>query len=301
MFWFAEGLSVLIAVTAPFLLGAWLARRQNAAARHVSRWGLFWAGAATFVASQVVHLPLNAGLTAAFQAGWLPTPPAQHQLIFNATLLGLTAGLCEETARYLVLRLWQRGARGWRPALMFGAGHGGIEAIFTGGLIVVTLLQLAYYSQQPDLGALGLPAGAAAQIEQALNTWNTSPAYLGLVPGVERLFAICLHLGLSVMVMRAVTRRNPGWLLLAILWHTAANAVALWVVGTTGNVYLAEVPIGLMALASLGLVWLLREPAPAIEPAAAAAAGPAPDVVAEAARRLAELPAQERLNETRYQ
>jgi uncharacterized membrane protein YhfC len=298
MFWLTEGVSVLIAVAAPFVLGAWLARR------HGSRWGLFWAGAVTFIASQVVHLPLNAVLTQAFVAGVLPIPPERYLLVFNSTLLGLTAGLCEETARYLVLRLWQRRARGWRPALMFGAGHGGIEAIITGAIIVVTILQLAYYSQQPDLAALGLPVEAVTQIEETLAAWNTSPAYLGLVPGLERLFAICLHLGLSVMVMRAVTRRNLGWLLLAILWHTAANAVALIVAGATGNVYLAEIPVGIMALATLGLIWLLREPAPQPAPAPASPLpGPEPDVVAEAARRLAgaQGAGQEKLDSTRFQ
>jgi uncharacterized membrane protein YhfC len=299
MFWLSEGISILIVVALPFGLGAWLARR------HGSRWGLFWAGAVTFVASQVVHLPLNALLTQAFAAGWLPVPPERYQLVFNVTLLGLTAGLCEETARYLVLRLWQRRARGWRPALMFGAGHGGIEAVLTGGLIVATMLQLAYYSQQ-DLASLGLPPEALTQIQAALAVWNTSPFYLGLVPALERIFAICLHLGLSVMVMRAVTRRNLGWLLLAIAWHTAANAVALWVGAASGNLYLAEVPVAVFALASLGIIWLQREPAPAAQPEAAAEAapaGPTTDVVAEAAQRLAGAAgaSQEHLERTRYE
>ncbi|MBI3242288.1 MAG: YhfC family intramembrane metalloprotease, partial [Chloroflexi bacterium] len=104
-------------------LGLFLARRLNL------RWGLFGVGAVTFVASQVVHIPLNYGLTWLFANHVLPGPPAEWQLLFNVTVLGLTAGLCEETARYAVYRWWIRSARTWREALMFGAGHGGIEAI----------------------------------------------------------------------------------------------------------------------------------------------------------------------------
>jgi hypothetical protein len=77
----------------PILLGAFLARRYGLA------WRLFIAGGLTFIAAQVFHLPFNFLLTQAFKTGILPSPPAQWHLLFNATVLGLSAALFEEIAR----------------------------------------------------------------------------------------------------------------------------------------------------------------------------------------------------------
>src|SRR5688572_30652271 len=117
MLYLTYALNFLLMIALPILLGAFLARRLGV------RWSLFGIGAVTFIASQVVHLPLNAGLTALFANQILPNPPLVWKLPFNAIVLGLTAGLCEEIARYVVYRRWIKSARTWREALMFGAGH----------------------------------------------------------------------------------------------------------------------------------------------------------------------------------
>ena len=128
MLYLTHALNGLLMIGLPLALGAFLARRLGVG------WRLFWIGAVTFVASQVVHLPLNIGLTRVAAGGYLPKPPAEWKLAANAAILGLTAGLCEETARYLVYRWWLKSARTWRDGLMFGAGHGGIEAMIFGTL-----------------------------------------------------------------------------------------------------------------------------------------------------------------------
>ena len=62
-------LNPLLMLALPVLLGMFVARRLG------QSWRLFFAGAATFVASQVVHLPLNAWVNGLAQAGRLPAPP----------------------------------------------------------------------------------------------------------------------------------------------------------------------------------------------------------------------------------
>ena len=116
-------LDALLMIGMPLVLGVWLARKTKAP------WLLFGIGAMTFIGSQVVHLPLNTGLTLLFKAIWPSTQPQGWHIPFNAVVLGLTAGLCEETARYVGYRWLAKKARYWRDALMLGAGHGGIEAI----------------------------------------------------------------------------------------------------------------------------------------------------------------------------
>ena len=59
-------------------------------------WKLVLAGGLTFIASQVLHIPLVAAM-----GGFLKSQP----LWVNAILLGLLAGIFEETARYILFRL----------------------------------------------------------------------------------------------------------------------------------------------------------------------------------------------------
>ncbi len=100
-------------------------------------WVVFAIGAVTFIMSQLVHIPLLGWLTRMFQEGRLPTPPEEWHLVFNAVVLGLAAGLSEETMRYLVYRYWIKDVRNWSQALVFGAGHGGIEAIWVGFIVIL--------------------------------------------------------------------------------------------------------------------------------------------------------------------
>lgn len=146
-------LDALLMIGMPIVLGAWLARKTRAP------WRLFGIGTLTFIGSQVIHLPLNGGLTVLFRAMW-PSASAQPQwwhIPFNAIVLGLTAGLCEETARLIGYRWLARkaGAFAWRDALMLGAGHGGTEAIILGLLVAVTPVNMVIVRDM-NLEQLGL-------------------------------------------------------------------------------------------------------------------------------------------------
>ena len=56
-------------------------------------WGLFGIGATTFIISQVGHIPFNWGIGQLLnQSGMVYWPPVA-QAIFNATFLGLSAGI----------------------------------------------------------------------------------------------------------------------------------------------------------------------------------------------------------------
>ena len=250
-------LNGLLMIALPIGL-AWVLRRRFAA-----RPVLFGAGLLTFIASQVVHLPLNEGITWLFRAGVVPPPPPELRLAFNATVLGLTSGLCEETARYIAFRRFLPNARTWRDGMMFGAGHGGIEAILFGVLVLVNFA--AMYSL--SVGGLdSVPVGAREAAGQALETFWATPPAMAFLGALERAMAICTHLALSLLVLVSVIRRKPLLLLAAITWHAALNAIAVALV-QTGGVIAAE---GFVAAATIPAVLLivamrrvLIEPAPA--------------------------------------
>lgn len=291
MLYLTHALNGLLMIGLPLALGVFLARRLGVG------WRLFWIGAVTFAASQVVHFPLTIGLTRLAAGGYLPKPPAEWKLVTNAALLGLTAGLCEETARYLVYRGWLKPARTWREGLMFGAGHGGIEAMIFGTLALYAFIQLAAL-RSTDLNTLALTPEQLTAVQTQLTEYWSAPWYATLVGALERVFALCFHLSAAVMVLQVFTRKNSLWLILAILWHAAIDGLAVYAVGTWG-IYAAEGVAGVAAVISLGILFALRKPIAASPEMAAvpAPALPAPTPVTPDPVEVSK----EKLDQTRYQ
>ncbi len=252
-------LNALLMLLSPIALGVVLARKARAP------WNLFGIGAATFIGSQIVHLPLNAGLTEAFRWLWpLPTPKPWH-IPFNAAVLGLTAGVCEEMARYVGYRFVARSARAYRDALMLGAGHGGIEAIILGLLTGYTFIRLVSV-QYTGLDVLGLSGPDLDLARQQVSAYWSSPAYLAVLGAVERFFALSLHVSLSVLVLQVFVRRQWRWLWAAIGYHALADAATVLLVQLHWPALAVEYVIGLSSLGALGILWALR-PRHALVPA----------------------------------
>ena len=281
-----RGLNALLMVCLGLGLGVWLARRWRLS------WGLFGIGAATFVASQVAHIPFN-GLVLNRPLGALGFPDSAPTggLIGASVLLGLSAGVFEEGARYLMYRFWAKKARNWEQALMIGAGHGGIEAVLLGLLAGYALLQ-ALALRGVDLATV-VPADQLEVASQQLEAYWATPWYGVLLGAVERLFALCLHLSLSVLVLQCFTRRKWFWLPLAIGWHALLDAVAV-AAGVRLGAYWAEALVGLMAIISLAIVFRLRQPAAAEPPQAAPAS---PQVLQPV---IDESPTADRLDDSRF-
>ncbi len=241
----------LIAVVAgSLLLALWIRRRFGAS------WKSLGWGALTFPLSQLIRIPLLLGMAA------LVNPYAKswgEDRVFwvNFVVLALTSGLFEEGARYIILRWAAKGARDWKEGLMFGAGHGGIEAILlVGGAAITNIVLLTTgdsilaQTQQVD------PAQAAAiatQIE-AVRTLTWLPIALGVW---ERVTAITLHIGLSLLVLLGVVRRDFRLVLGAMAAHAIFNAAALLTLRYT-NVTTVEIVLTVVALLPLYLIWRLR-------------------------------------------
>jgi uncharacterized membrane protein YhfC len=151
-----------------------------------------------------------------------------------------------------------RDVQSWREALMFGAGHGGIEAVVFVGLIVgLTLLNMVVL-QGADLKAWGLPAGQTAQLQGQLEGYWGQAWTTPLLAAAERLFSIAFHVGMAVLVLRAVVRRRPADWLLAIGLHTATNALAVITVGAGWSLIATEGVVGVFALVALGIILAFR-------------------------------------------
>lgn len=225
----------------PITLGVYLHRRFNAP------WTLYLAGAATFIASQVVHIPLNLGISQLLQAVGFLQLPETVQLLLGAAITGLSAGVCENVARYLAYCHVIKKARTWREALMFGAGHGGFESMFFVGLSVAITFVFMIFARGAEATSIGLTA------EQVATYWGQA-WYNPLLGAAERLFAICLQISLAVLVLQVFIRHNIGYLFLAIGWHALADGVAVTTLGWGWSFVAIEGLIGLFALGSLGII-----------------------------------------------
>jgi uncharacterized membrane protein YhfC len=279
-----RGLNGLLMIGLPLALGAFLVRRLRLT------WGIFGAGGLTFVASQVVHLPFNRWVLQPFLMRFGLSPESGPAgLVAVALLLGLSAGVCEEGARYLAYRYGLRRAREWSQGVLFGAGHGGVEAILLGALALVGLMQAVAYRGM-DLGTL-LPPGQVAAAQAQLAAYWESPWYFALLGALERASALCVQITLAVMVLQVFVRRQPGWMAIAIGWHALVDGVAIMAAQTWG-VLATEGLIAILALVSLGMLYALRPTpiAPVPAPVAAAPHPPPP----------ADLPHGDALESSRY-
>jgi uncharacterized membrane protein YhfC len=238
----------LLMILVPLTVGTWIARRY-----HVE-WGFFGAGALTFVAAQVFHVPFNVFVESRF----LPQIGEGFSLTLLSVVLfyGLSAGVFEECARYIMYRYWRRDARTWAEGLMVGAGHGGIEALILGFIFVINTTVLLGLANGHFLALV--PEGSLAELESQASALLNLPPYQLILGGVERVLTIFVHLALSLMVLRAVGRRAPLWLLGAISWHTLLNAAALLVASLAGPAE-AELAVAAFSVVSIWLISRWRD------------------------------------------
>lgn len=285
--------SGLLMIAFPVALAFFLTRRFHLG------WRLVFIGAATFILSQVGHIPFNALLTLLFQRGILPNPPPTWNPAFNAVILGLSAGLWEELTRAGVYRWWATDARSWRKGILLGAGHGGIEAIILGALVLVTFASMLAM-RGVDLSTM-VPAEQLDLARQQVEAYWAVPWQMGILGFVERLFTIPFHIVLSVIVLQAFTRRQPAWIALAVVWHALIDALVVYLAGIWSGqawaAYALEGVIGVNALVSLVVLFLLRRPEPPEPSAEVIDVPPAGPVPSEAIKLEV---TGEKLDESRY-
>ena len=253
MLFVAHLLNGILMVGMPIALAIFLTWRWKNGSK------IWWIGAATFVLSQVGHIPFNQLIGKLLnQTGMVAWDPLA-QLLFNAIFLGLSAGIFEEGTRYLVLRFWARDARSWRNGILFGAGHGGAEAIIFGALSLYAFLQLATL-RNADLSKVFPASQLALAQSQVLTYWSTT-WYGSLLGALERFFTIPCQIAMAILVMQVFTRKKIGWLFVAIGYHTLIDASAV-----IGLRYLAPLElegiVGLFAVVSILIIYFLRQPEP---------------------------------------
>lgn len=148
---------------------------------------------------------------------------ATQPLLF-AIVIGLSAGVFEELGRFIMMHFFMMQCD-WQSGFLFGVGHGGIEAVLFVGINALTMV-------------LSLTA----------NVYNID-FFIG---GIERLFAMLLHIGLSIIVLQGVIQRKFIYVVLAIIIHGFVDAMVgmlpLFMSSNTALIGI-EVSVAIIALA----------------------------------------------------
>lgn len=159
----------------------------------------------------------------------------------------IMAGVFEECGRYVILKYIMKKNRTRENAILYGIGHGGIEILAVVLPLMITYLAIAVlfsagntenalttFKITEETAAAALPSvQAAAAFDYAMMAMNV----------IERLLAMFVHIGLTVIVYYGVCNAKKACLPMAIILHMLADtfpalyqrgAVPLWAVEVWG-------------------------------------------------------------------
>lgn len=212
-------------------------------------WRHVVAGALVFAVFQIfTRIPL---LTWLQGQSWFVIYIASERVLM-IFFLSFTAGLFEEVGRYLAFTLFRK--RGFRAGEVFayGVGHGGFESVMLVGINSIANLYAVLYLAFGWFAdfVTGNP-GIFGSLGNLAAVFQTHPPYLFAVGGLERVFAILLHMALSFVVAKGVYEKKIKMLFLAIGLHTAANFIAV----SMPNIWLSEGFLLLVAIVSGWYIW----------------------------------------------
>ena len=188
----------------------------------------FFVGCAVFVLFALILEALMHQLV-------LKVLPVGEKIMGNTLLYalygGLAAGVFEETGRFLAFKTVLKKRLGNdRNALMYGAGHGGVEAVLLLGFAYISniVMSVLINAGQTDILTATATGETAEQLKAVLDSLVTTAPWTYLLGMVERAVAVTTHICLSVLVWFAVKKPGKGWLFpLAILLHAAFDGITV--------------------------------------------------------------------------
>lgn len=241
--------TLLISVGLPIVLCLLLYKKQGAKLSSLA------VGCASFflfamVLEQILHtIVLKSAGTAFTQNIWL-----------YALYGGLAAAVFEETGRYLMMKHLMKKTLDRKNALMYGVGHGGIEAFLLVGVTYFTYIGTAVMINNGQMEA-SLPMIPAENLEASIQSFiafANLPSWQFFMAGIERMQAIALHMALSVIVYRALKTGSLRYFVIAMAMHFVVDFVTL-VATNFVSIPLVELIVFVMVVAVAFCAWKLYQ------------------------------------------
>ena len=135
----------------------------------------------------------------------------------------IMAGVFEECGRYIVLKYIMKKNRTPENAVMYGIGHGGIEifAVLLPAMILYLVIAVLFSSGNMEnaLSTLNITEETAAAALPSVQATATFDYAMMAMNVIERLFAMLVHIGLTVIVYYGVCNAKKVCLPVAIVLH----------------------------------------------------------------------------------
>lgn len=188
------------------------------------------AGVAVFILFQPILRLLPMSLLQSTYPQLVPPAGLNLNYTIYGFILALTAGIYEEGGRFLAFTFILKKYRSWHDGFGFGIGHGGVEALIFVGInsVAALFINVLQPGQSPFLITVG---------------------------GIERLFAMTVQIGLTLLVLYCVRTKKYSYLLLAVGLHWLLDFVSVMLMVSLG-ILTTEIFTGLFAVASL--VWIIK-------------------------------------------
>lgn len=181
-------------------------------------------------------------------------PAFQSQMVLFGLYAALAAALFEETGRFIAMKCFMKKSLDRGNALMYGVGHGGVEAILLVGLTYINNLVI---SIMINTGGIQLtmdqmePSLQEVTYQQMQAFWQT-PAYHFYMAGVERISAIVLQICLSVLIYKCVKTGQKKFYIGAFLLHFIVDFVTVITSGFGMPIWAVEIEVAVMVVI---IVW----------------------------------------------
>lgn len=249
----------LVGIAVPVVLAIWLVKK------HKASWKTILVGAGVFVLfalvlESIVHQVVLKGPSGSAILG---------NIWYYALYGGCMAALFEESGRFIAMKwLLKDQPSGAVSAVGYGVGHGGAEMLLIFGVTMISNLVLSAMinANLADTLITSAPEEAQVQVQAQFAAQESMSAGSVLLGIWERISALILQLGLSVIVWTAV-RRGGKWmwlLLVAFLLHFLVDAVTV-VLAKSVSMIVVEVVICAMAVAVGAIGWMLAKSLKAID------------------------------------
>ena len=243
--------AALLGLAVPVALAWWLVRKYRV------RWQTILIGAGTFIVFALLLEPILHQVVLKGPHG----ATIMGNIWYYALYGGLAAGLFEETGRFLSMKfLMRKEPSRALPGVAYGIGHGGTEMLLLFGISMISNLVMSVMinAGQADVLTAKVPEEQLPLVQaQFAQLSSLTPGTL-LISFWERLSALLLQLGLSLMVWTAV-RRGGKWLWLfpaAILLHALVDGIAV-ILSKSVSMAFVELIILALAIAVGAMGWML--------------------------------------------
>lgn len=214
-------------------------------------WRLFFIGGATYLGAQVISILVMGLLQNSFQSISVALP---LQLLLTLLFVIILMSI-EEGIRYAMYRWWAKDIRSWSEGLVLGAGHGGMEVILIGLMVLTTLIQLVPL-RNADLSTVFTEEKLEQATEYVTGYWSV-PWYNAISEAVRSALTLPIQLSCSLLVLQLFLRRQYRWLGYAIGWHTLAS-IPLFFIDSDKYIYLPLLFLAIATLGSLGIIIRLQ-------------------------------------------